>query len=163
MQEQKPLKKLDSKMSLFQTLKSEGDLKEVIKSAFDSDLDIIGAWGYTEAEATHILHTDMPYTQFEHIFASMRAYVEMNMTREEAERYGSINLTEKSREEIKNAQGTFHKVSYALTAMKESLYTAFIKEYKEGHGEKEFDLNLHFKKRKEATLHREVTHWFKID
>ncbi|NOR56426.1 MAG: hypothetical protein GQ531_09480 [Sulfurovum sp.] len=150
-------------MSDFQRLKSEGDLKEVILSAFDSDLDIKGAWGYTEAEATHILDTDMPYTQFEHIFASMRAYVEMNMTREETERYGSINLSETHREEIENNQATFHKVTYALTAMKESLYTAFIKEYKEGHGEKGFDLNLHFQKRKEATLHREVTHWFKID
>ena len=149
-------------MPSFPPLKADDDITKVIKSAFDTDLDIEGAWGYTEAEATHILHTDMPYTQFEHIFASMRAYLEMNMTKEEAERYGSINLSEIKREEISNEEGNFHKVTYALTAMLETTYTAFIKEYKEGHGEKGFDLNLHFKKRKEATLHREVLHWFKI-
>lgn len=150
-------------MPTFQTLSADNDIKEVIRSAFDADLDIEGAWGYSEEEVTHILHTDMPYTQFEHIFASMRAYVEMNMTRETQERYGSINLSESSREETQNPLGTFHKVTYALTAMRESEYNAFIKAYKEGHGEKEFDLNLHFQKRKEATLHREVLHWFKID
>lgn len=146
----------------FEKLSAEEEIKEVIKSAFDADFDIAGAWGYTEDEATHILSTELPYPQFEHIFASMRAYVEMNMTREEAERYGSINLSENNREELVTPQGTFHKVTYALTAMKESTYNAFIKEYKEGHGAKAFDLNLHFQKRKEATLHREVTHWFKI-
>lgn len=149
-------------MPTFEALSADNDIKEVIKSAFDTDLEIEGAWGYTEAEATIILKSDMPYPQFEHIFASMRAYVEMNMTKEEEERYGSINLSEDSREEIINDQGTFHKVGYALTAMKEQRYNAFIKAYKEGHGEKDFDLNQHFNERKEATLHREVTHWFKI-
>jgi len=47
--------------------------------------------------------------------------------------------------------------------MKEDLYTAFIKEYKEGYGKENFDLIEHFKKRKEATLTREVTHYFKVN
>ena len=149
-------------MPTFTPLISDNDIKEVIQSAFDTDLDIKGAWGYTEAQSTHIVHTDMPLTQFEHIFASMRAYVEMNMTQEETTRYGSINLSEISRKESINDQGTFHTVKYSLTAMLESTYTTFIKEYKACHGEKDFDLKLHFQKRKEATLHREVTHWFKI-
>ncbi|HFD14222.1 MAG TPA: hypothetical protein ENJ34_02860, partial [Epsilonproteobacteria bacterium] len=57
---------------------------------------------------------------------------------------------------------TYDKVTYEITAMKESIYTEFIKEYKEEYGKTTFDLNAHFKRRKEATLHREVTHWFSL-
>jgi len=147
-------------MSLFQELSSDECIQEVLKSAFDSDLAVSGAWGYTQALATHIGKTDMPLAQFEHIFASMRAYLEMNMTKEAQDRYASINLNELSRETVEIEGNVYHKVSYEITAMKESVYTAFIKEYKENYGEEGFDLNLHFEKRKEATLHREVTHWF---
>lgn len=150
-------------MPKFQTLDTENNLKEIIKSAFDTELPINGSWGYTEALSTIIHTSDIPLIQFEHMFASMRAYVEMNMTREKDERYGSINLTEISREELTLKEDTYHKVSYEITAIKESTYNTFIQEYKEHYGKESFDLNLHFQKRKEATLHREVLHWFKID
>jgi hypothetical protein len=149
-------------MSVFQELNAEDNLKEIIKSAFASDLPISGSWGYTQALSTHILNSDTPYNQLEHMFASMRAYVEMNMTKEENDRYGNINVNETSREEHTLDQNTYHKIIYQITAMKESTYKTFIKEYKENYGKETFDLTLHFEKRKEATLQREVIHWFKI-
>ena len=150
-------------MSVFQVLSTEDNLKEIIKSAFDTDLPIGGAWGYTQALSTHIYNSDIPYNQLEHMFASMRAYVEMNMTREENKRYGNINVNEASREVHTHNQNTYHKVVYQITAMQESTYKTFIKEYKENYGKETFDLTLHFDKRKEATLHREIIHWFKIN
>ena len=149
-------------MPTFQQLKSDNELKEIIKTAFDMDLDISGDWGYTENSAT-VIHSSMtPLAQLEHIFASMRAYTEMSMTLEKKDRYGSINLNEKSREELNINSLTYHKVNYEITAMKEDDYTSFINEYKEESETKEFDMADHFKRRKEATLTREVTHWFEV-
>ena len=150
-------------MSIFKELSAKNNLKEIIKSAFDADLPISEDWGYTQALSTRIHNSNTPYNQLEHMFASMRAYIEMNMTREEHERYGNINVNETSREEHTHNQNTYHKVSYQITAMKESTYKTFIKEYKENYGKETFDLTLHFKERKDATLHREVIHWFKIN
>ena len=150
-------------MPTFQQLKSDNDLRMIIKSAFDMDLDISGDWGYTQALSTIIHSTDTPIEQLEHIFASMRAYVEMSMTLEKEDRYGSINVNEKSREVLNIDSQTYHKVSYEITAMKEDVYAFFIKEYKEKSENKDFDIAEHFKRRKEATLIREVIHWFKID
>ncbi len=150
-------------MSLFEPLNSDDNLKEIIKSAYDLELDISGSWGYTQDDATIIHSTDTPLHQFEHIFASMRAYTEMSMTKEKDDRYGSININEISREELTANTILYHKVVYEVTAMKESLYTTFIKEYKENYGKEAFDLALHFKRREAATLHREVTHWFQIN
>jgi len=144
-------------------LEETQDLKEILKTAFDSDLAVSGSWGYTQDDSTIIETSDTPLKQIEHIFASMRAYVEMNMTLAEEVRYGSINLNEITREDKNINNILYHKVTYEVTAMKESTYTTFIKEYKEGYGKSSFDLNLHFEKRKEATLTREVIHWFKIN
>jgi len=162
MQEQKLLKKLDSKMSTFPALQCDDDLKQIIKAAFDTDLDINGAWGYTQDTATNILSSSVPLSQFEHMFASMRAYVEMNMTLAEEDRYGSINLNEVAREQITIGNLCYDKVSYEISAMNEKVYASFIKEYKEGYGTEGFDMTKHFEKRKEATLKRNVTHWFEI-
>ena len=150
-------------MPTFEPLKSENNLKEIIQSAFDQDLDISGSWGYAQALSTIIHSTVTPINQFEHIFASIRAYTEMNMTRKKETRYGSININETSRQELTIDNKRYHKVDYEITAMKETLYNNFIKEYKENYGGGTFDLNLHFQKRKEATLHRKVTHWFQIN
>lgn len=150
-------------MPTFESLKAEGNLQEIIKVAFDADLPIDGAWGYSQSESTLIGTSDIPLQQIEHMFASMRAYVEMNMTQREEARYGSINLNELSREEVNLEKDRYHKVNYAITAIKETVYNVFIKEYKENYGKKEFDLSKHFQKRKEATLSREVIHWFKIN
>ena len=46
--------------------------------------------------------------------------------------------------------------------MREETYAAFIDEYKEGYGKGSFDMEDHFKRRKDATHKREVTHWFDI-
>jgi len=149
-------------MPQFEMLKSDNDLKEIINAAFDTDLDISGSWGYTQELSTIIYSTDTPLAQFEHIFASMRAYVEMNMTREKEVRYGSINLNEISREQMINDSCVYDVVTYKLTAMRENIYADFIKEYKESYGKDDFDLSEHFKRREAATLMREVKHWFDI-
>ena len=149
-------------MPIFQAIQANTAIKEIIKSAFDTELPLDGAWGYSQEEATIIENSDLSLVQTEHIVASMRAFLEMNITRPKEERYGSINLTESSREEINKDSKVYHKVHYSLTAMYEKHYHAFISEYKENYGKSDFDMSAHFKQRKEATLHREVNHWFEI-
>ena len=149
-------------MSEFKQITSNNDLKEVIKSAFDTDLEVSGAWGYTQALATIIEKTDLSTIQLEHTLASMRAYIEMNMTQEKEERYGSINLNETSREQIQVEGLIYDKVLYEITAIKEDTYALFINEYKEGYGTDGFNMNEHFKRRKEATLTRMETYWFEV-
>ncbi len=149
-------------MPKFEPLKSENDLKEVIKAAFDADLSVSGAWGYTQELATVIETSDVPVKQLEHMLASMRTYIEMNMTLPKEERYGSINLNETAREQIPVNGLIYDKVTYEITAMKEETYTAFINEYKEGLGTEGFDITEHFNQRKKATISREVDYWFEI-
>ena len=146
----------------FKQLQGDNDLKEVIKSAFDADLALSGAWGYTKELATIIESTEVPLRQLEHMVASMRTYIEMNMTLPEDERYGSINLNETGREQIKIDDLVYDKVSYEITAMKEKTYTAFINEYKEGLGSKGFDITEHFNERKKATITRNEMYWFEV-
>ena len=149
-------------MIKFEQLQSDNDLKEVIKSAFDADLALSGAWGYTQELATTIESTDLPLIQLEHMLASMRTYIEMNMTLPKEERYGSINLNETHREQIKVGNLVYDKVTYEITAMKEETYTAFINEYKEGLGTEGFDITEHFNQRKKATITRTEAYWFEI-
>ena len=149
-------------MPAFKKLTSDNDLKEMIRSAFDTDLEVSGSWGYTEELATIIEKTDLPILQLEHTLASMRTYIEMNMTQEKEERYGSINLNETSREQIQKDGFVYDKVSYEITSMKEETYALFINEYKEGYGTDGFDMNAHFKRRKEATLTRVERYWFEV-
>ncbi|HIC44336.1 MAG TPA: hypothetical protein EYO73_08660 [Sulfurimonas sp.] len=144
-------------MSIFKEILPGDDIKEVIKAAFDADLDVKGEWGYSK-ELASIIQDDEHIKEIEHTLATMRAYIEMNMTLEKVERYGSINLNEKDR--VKD--GSFHKVTYEISAMKEDEYAGFIDEYKKGHSKPEFDISDHFKRRKESTLIREVTHWFDV-
>ena len=149
-------------MSSFIQLKCDEDLQKIIKVAFDTDLNIKGSWGYTQDNATIILSSPTPLIQFEHMFASMRAYIEMNMTREKDDRYGSINLNEVEREQVISGTQTYDKVTYKITAMKEDVYASFIAEYKEGYGKEAFNISEHFKKREDATLTREVSHWYEV-
>jgi len=146
----------------FDQLKSGDDLREVIKTAFDTDLAVSGVWGYTQEMATVIESTEAPLVQMEHMLASMRSYIEMNMTLPPQERYGSINLNETQREQIKEDEKVYDKVTYEITAMKEDLYTAFINEYKEGLGKEDFDITAHFDQRKEATITRNEVYWFEV-
>lgn len=149
-------------MLKFEQLKSDNDLKEVIKAAFDADLAVTGAWGYTQELATIIESTDLPLKQLEHMIASMRTYIEMSMTLPEAERFGSINLNELSREQERVGNLIYDKVTYEITAMKEKTYTAFINEYKEGLGTEGFDITEHFNQRKKATITRNEDYWFEV-
>lgn len=146
----------------FEQLKSGDDLKEIIKTAFDADLAISGAWGYTQELATVIESSKVPLAQLEHMLASMRAYIEMNMTLPAQERYGSINLNETQREQVRIDNLVYDKVTYEITAMKEEAYTAFINEYKEGLGKEGFDITEHFNQRKKATITRSEVYWFEI-
>jgi len=146
-------------MPEFKAINSSDPIKQIIKSAFDMEVDLEGGWGYDEESATIINSTNnLPVEQFEHTLATMRAYIEMNMTLSEDSRYGSINPKELSRESI--AGTNYIKVTYEITGMKEDLYAKFINAYKKGYGTPEFDMSDHFERRKTATLHREVEHWF---
>ena len=151
-------------MSTFNQIPDNEPVRDVIKAAFDTDLSLSGGWGYAHRDATVIdaLPQNVPLAQLEHMFASMRAYLEMNMTLPKSERYGSINVNEKERETIKKDDQHHHHITYEITAMKEDLYANFIEAYKEGYGKEDFDIEAHFQKRKEATLTRVVTHWFDI-
>ena len=149
-------------MATFEQLKSGDDIREVIKTAFDADLSISGAWGYSQKEATVIEASAVPLTQLEHMLASMRTYIEMNMTLSQEERYGSINLNEIQREQISDGDLIYDKVTYEITAMKEAHYTAFINEYKEGLGKEGFDITEHFNQRKKATISRYEAIWFEV-
>ena len=147
----------------FRSIQSDNNLKEVIKSAFDMDLSVSGCWGYTLEEPTIIEDPEhTPAEELEYTIASMRTYIEMNMTLPKKERYGSINLTEIQRKEIKKNNLTYHEVTYSISAMKEELYASFINEYKEGFGKEGFDLAFHFKKRKDATITREIKYYFEL-
>jgi predicted small secreted protein len=149
-------------MSQFTQLQTDDNIKIMVKSAFDMDLDISGGWGYTKKSATHISKTKVSLSQFEHNLTFMRAYIEMNMTLSEDERYSSINAHELKREQIQEEDLIYDKVSYEITAILEKQYNEFINEYKEGYGKENFDMSKHFEKRKEATLKRVVVHWFEI-
>ncbi|MBT8344351.1 MAG: hypothetical protein HKP62_03160 [Sulfurovum sp.] len=149
-------------MLKFEQLKSDNDLKEVIKAAFDADLAVSGSWGYTQEFATIIESSELPLKQLEHMLASMRTYIEMNMTLPEAERFGSINLNELSREQTRVGNLMYDKVTYEITAMKEETYTAFINEYKEGLGSEGFNITEHFNQRKKATITRNEDYWFEV-
>ena len=151
-------------MPTFSPINSSDPINEIIKSAFDMEVSLSGGWGYTQESATVIHSTNnLPANQFEHTLATMRAYIEMNMTLVEEERYGSINPNETHREEVVLNHKTYHKVSYEVTGMKEDIYAGFINQYKKGYGTPEFDMSEHFKQRKAATLHRNVIHWFLED
>jgi len=151
-------------MTTFNKLPQDNNIQELIKSTFDTDLSLAGNWGYIQEDATIIeaLPKGMSLNQLEHMITSIRAHIEMNLTQTNENRYAGINVNEKNREIIQTEKGTFDKVSYQITAMKETIYTTFIQEYKKGYGKEDFDLNLHFKKREEATLIREIIHYFEI-
>ncbi len=146
----------------FQKIPCNEDIKLLVKSAFSVELDISGCFGYSQDEALVINQTDTPIKQLEHTLASMRAILEMSMTLPKEQRYGAINVNEISRDSISVNTKTFDRVTYEITAMKESQYSAFIDEYKEGMEREDFDIQEHFKRRKKATIKREVMFWFDV-
>ncbi len=151
-------------MTTFNTLTENTNIQELIKTTFDADLPVSGDWGYSKDRASIInaLPQGMPILQLEHTITSIRAHLEMNITQEKENRFGGINANEKTREVMRIESAVFDKVTYEITAIKEDLYNAFIKEYKEGYEKETLDLNDHFKRRKEATLIRETVHYFEV-
>ncbi|HHD82334.1 MAG TPA: hypothetical protein ENK94_03990 [Campylobacterales bacterium] len=144
----------------FKEIEVEDNLEALVKAAFNADLKLEGAWGYTQALATVInAENEGSREQIEFTLATMRAYLEMNLTLSDEARYSAINLQELSREKV---EGSYDKVVYEISAIKEVEYKEFIAEYKENSGKAEFDMSSHFARRKEATLTREVVHWFKV-
>jgi len=152
-------------MPIFQEIQNDKNIKKTIKDTFDVDLSIDGKWGYNTKQATiinTIQNNNMPIPQLEHMLTTMRAHLEMNLTQKKENRYGAINANEKSRASSKDGGLVYDKVTYEITAIKEDLFKQFMQEYKEGYEKEDFDLNEHFKKRKEATLSREVIHFFEV-
>ena len=151
-------------MTTFKQLQNNTNIRELIHTTFDVDLPLSGGWGYTKASAMVIeaLPEGMSLVQLEHMLASIRAHLEMNITQEQTDRYAGINVNETAREQSRDNRDVFDKVTYKTTAIQETLYNAFIKEYKEGYGKEEFDLSAHFKKREKSTLTRNTTHYFQI-
>ncbi len=144
---------------IFKEIEVENNLEELVQVAFNTDLKLEGGWGYSKELTTVIKEgNSTPVVQIEFTLATMRAYLEMNMTLEEEVRYAAINLQELSREKI---DGLYDKVLYEISAIQEQEYKEFIKEYKENLEKSEFDMSGHFSKRKNATLKRKVLHWFK--
>ena len=151
-------------MTTFHPIQENTNIQELIKTTFDADLPIAGDWGYSQEKASiiEVLPQDMPLLQLEHMITSVRAHLEMNITQEATNRYGAINVNELAREEFQNDGLAYEKVTYEVTAIQEDLFKNFILEYKEGYEKEGFDLNEHFKRRKEATLTREVVHYFEV-
>lgn len=151
-------------MTTFNELTKQDNIQKFIKETFEVDFALSGDWGYNQTRATVIdaLPKGMPIKQLQHTLSSIRAHLEMNITQEKEKRYAGINANEKSRETLNIGTAVYDKVTYEITAIQEELYHAFIKEYKAGYDNEELDLNEHFKRRKEATLVREVVHYFEV-
>ncbi len=145
---------------IFKKIPSDDPIQLVVKSTFNVDLNIAGGWGYDQESAIILQESNYPTNQLEHTLASMRAHLEMNMTLPKEERYGAINVNELKREEFKQDIRKYDIITFKISAILEETYNAFIQEYKAGQDMVDFDVEDHFKRRKEATLIREETMWF---
>lgn len=144
----------------FKSVEPVDSIREVIKDVFEVDLDIQGGWGYDNNTATFVNSLEIPLEQFVHMFATIRATIEMNLTLEQEDRFGGINANFEESKKFEIQNKTFDVLTFKVTAMKESVYADFIQEYKDGYGKKEFDLADHFKRREENTITRYVDYWF---
>ena len=151
---------MQSRSIPFPQISNAEPIREVIKEAFDTDIEISGGWGYSISDAVILPDNLNSVKQLQHTIATMRAHLEMNLTQPPENSYGGINLNEISRENIRDNGINYSKVSYRASAMKESDYEKFIDEYKEGSMRDDFDLESHFDARKKATIHREINVWF---
>lgn len=144
----------------FDNLPAVDDISGVIEDIFSVKLDISGGWGYDNNSALEIKSLNIPIEQFIHTFASMRANIEMNLTLEEDNRYGGINLTQLEHKEFEIENIKYDLVTFKTTGMKEKTYNNFIKEYKDNYGKKEFDLEKHFQQREKNTVEIKNDFWF---
>lgn len=144
----------------FDTIAPVENMKEAIKEVFDVELDISGGWGYDNTTAVVVNSMDMPLEQFVHMFATIRANVEMNLVQDENEQYGGINANFEESKKFEIENKTFDVLTFKITAMKDKEYAKLIQEYKDGYGKEDFDITAHFKRREEVTITRSVDYWF---
>ena len=146
---------------IFEQIAPVDDMAGVIEEVFGVKLDISGGWGYDNKSAVKVHSLDIPIDQFIHTFASIRANIEMNLLLEEEDRYGGINVNFVNGEQIEIENKMYDRITFTITAMKETEYAKFIQEYKDNYGKnKEFDMDDHFKRREEATISVEADYWF---
>lgn len=145
----------------FNQIEEVENLSEILKETFDVNLDISGGWGYDNNSAVILNSLDIPIDQFLHMFATIRATIEMNLMLDEDERYGGINVNFLEGEQFEIENKIFDHVTFEVTAMKESTYANFIQEYKDNYGKnKDFDMSDHFKRRAESTISLKCDYWF---
>lgn len=146
----------------FKQIESVDDISKVIEDVFGVKLGISGGWGYTHKEPVIVNSLEMPIDQFLNMFATIRANIEMNLTLEEDERYGGINVHFIEGEQFTIENETFDHIRFEVAAIKENKYTELIQEYKDNYGKNsDFDMEAHFQKRKELTIKLETDFWFK--
>ena len=146
----------------FEKIKDESNIQEVIKSAFGVDLNIDGGWGYDTNSAIVVKSLEMPKKQFIQLFATIRATIQMNLLLDEESRCTGINpkRLETKNQSVNNKN--YEKVIFEISAMNEKKYASFIQEYKKGYGNSDFDLENHFKRRKEDTIIINEDFWFEF-
>lgn len=145
----------------FKQIEPVDDVSKVILDVFGVTLDISGGWGYDPKNPLIVNSLEMPIDQFLNMFATMRANIEMNLTLEEDDRYGGINVHFLEGEQFSIEQQAFDHVRFEVSAMREKEYATLIQEYKDNYGKnKNFDMDAHFQKRKEVTLTRVADFWF---
>jgi len=146
---------------IFEQITPVDDMARVIEEAFGVKLDISGGWGYDNKSAVKVHSLEMPIDQFLHTFAAIRANIEMNLTLQEDERYGGINIHFIDGQQFEIENKMYDHITFEITAMKEKEYVEFIQEYKDNYGKnKDFDMSKHFKRREEATISVEADFWF---
>ncbi|PID47841.1 MAG: hypothetical protein CR967_02970 [Proteobacteria bacterium] len=144
---------------IFVKIQDNKNIKQSIKDTFNVDLDVSGGWGYDKSSALIVHSLNVKDEQFYQLFASIRATIELNILKEKEDKYAGINPSIKSI--LKEENHT--KVIFHITAIKQNTYNELIKEYKQGYGKKDFDIQAHFEKRKKATLKLEMTCWFLME
>lgn len=145
----------------FEKLPLVDDIAGVLEDVFGVKLDVAGDWGYDNKRVLEVRKLETSIDQFIHMFASMRANAEMNLTLEEEDRYGGINVTLKEAKEFEIEKKTYDVFTFNITAMPEKIYAQFIQEYKDNYGKnKNFDMDDHFKRRKQNSISIESDFWF---
>ncbi|MEA3497790.1 MAG: hypothetical protein U9R16_01905 [Campylobacterota bacterium] len=145
----------------FNQIESVENLSQVLKETFDVDLDISGGWGYDNKGAVVVNHLDIPIDQFLHMFATIRANIEMNLMQDEDNRYGGINISFLEGEQFEIDNKIYDHITFEISAINEKKYAKYIQEYKDNYGKnKDFDMSDHFKRRKEDTITMQSDFWF---
>lgn len=146
----------------FKKIDAVDDISGVIEDLFEVKLDIHGGWGYNHKEAVEVDSLNMPINEFLNMFAIIRANIEMNLILEKDEKFSGINVNFLDGKQIEVDNELYDMISYEITAININDNNFFIEEYKNNYGKNEkFDLEDHFKRRKESTIIIQSDYWFK--